>query len=458
MKRTFRNGYAFCLVAWGAGWMASGMTYAQAPRQPQVPAGVVSEEAEDAAIGRRNLRAGTNNQVAPPRPTGGTTPAVAPTSTAVATPQGPAATASVSAVPATVAASASPAAGPTLVAGGPTAAVGTTQHLPADLRAADFGLWLQNAGGVLRIADLATTGPIASLGLQPGDTIASVNGVPVQTEQEFLKQVLNDSVRNQQVNVVVARGGLSQLIQVQPSNLLQGMVMADPLFHAGLVLDPSQPGKLVVQQVAPRTPAYYAGLRAGDVITSVGGQPVTGAQTLGQSLAVRSTGLNVEVNRGGQARGLTFVPATSLFNQGVTASGQTSGMFNTTAAVPFGTTNNTAATAGNPANGTTGVASSTAIAPAAPVGTGARGGSLFPNISAPPPTAAVPGSTERVPVTIPGASTPAAGNPIAPGAPPATTTGTPNASGTGGPGAGGAGAAGSGGGAAGGGAAGGSGS
>ncbi|MDD2695999.1 MAG: M50 family metallopeptidase, partial [Anaerolineales bacterium] len=68
------------------------------------------------------------------------------------------------------------------------------------------------------------------------------------------------------------------------TNLLLGVVLAVVLFYnlGEPVLD-----KVVVQQVAPNSPAQQAGLLPGDVILSVEGQPVTGIEDLQEAIRAR---------------------------------------------------------------------------------------------------------------------------------------------------------------------------
>lgn len=266
--------------------------------------------------------------------------------------------------------------------------------------------------GTLTVADLATTGPIAGLGLLPGDTLVSLNGQPVTNERQFLQLLLTDKLRNQPLNLVVNRSGANQVLAVTPANLLQGIVQVDPLFQTGVVLDANDSNRLVVQRVFPRTPAYYAGLRTGDVITSVAGQRVGVPADLMRLWTANNVGLPVQVIRAGQSRGLLFTG---------------NGMFGSQAIAPTGTTlGNQAGITGTAATGATTAtlnagpaANPTAAAPAA------GSGALLPGAagSTVPPA---PGSTQRVPVTIPGATNPPAGNPLfrepsPPGAAPSTT-------------------------------------
>ena len=118
-------------------------------------------------------------------------------------------------------------------------------------------------------------GAIASVGFREGDRIVSINGQAVASESAFLQALNNPAFANQNLSVVVLRSGQQQTLTIQPTLITQGMIAADPYYQYGVILDDSDPNRVVVQRVFPRTPAFYAGLRAGDVITTLGGQPVT---------------------------------------------------------------------------------------------------------------------------------------------------------------------------------------
>ena len=97
------------------------------------------------------------------------------------------------------------------------------------------------------------------------------------------------------------RGGQRQTLSLQPTALTQGIVNYDPFYQYGIVVDDRTPNQIVVQRVYPRTPAYYAGLRAGDVITTFGGQPIVSVDAFSQSLVQANGMLDLGVTRNGQA-------------------------------------------------------------------------------------------------------------------------------------------------------------
>jgi S1-C subfamily serine protease len=137
------------------------------------------------------------------------------------------------------------------------------------LRSADMGLWFRSSNNGLIISDVAASGRIAKLGFREGDQIVSINGQRVVRERDFVTYLFADDVRDDRVKVIVLRDGREQVVFVEPAIFIEEMqvVHQDPLEDFGVVIDDRVQDRIVVWKVIPRTPAYYAGIRAGDVIT-----------------------------------------------------------------------------------------------------------------------------------------------------------------------------------------------
>jgi len=175
-------------------------------------------------------------------------------------------------------------------------------------RSADFGIWFgRSTGRGLIISDVATTGAIARFGFREGDLIVSVNGTRVASETDFVRYIFADDVRNTRVKVIVLRGGREEIVYVEPAVLIEEMhvVHEDPLEQFGIVLDDRYTDRIVVWKVLPRTPAFYAGFRSGDVITTFHGRRIASPREFVQIVQRTNPGLiAVEVNRGQRARSL----------------------------------------------------------------------------------------------------------------------------------------------------------
>ncbi len=146
------------------------------------------------------------------------------------------------------------------------------------VRSADLGLWFDRGSDDGLVINDIGTGVVSRWGFREGDRIYSVNGVRVDDERAFVRTLFDNRWRNQRVNVIIYRHGRPWTVYVHPSQLVTeySTVAYDPLDAYGLVLDDRYDDYVVVWRVTPRSPAYYAGLRAGDVITTFDGRRLTG--------------------------------------------------------------------------------------------------------------------------------------------------------------------------------------
>jgi len=180
-----------------------------------------------------------------------------------------------------------------------------TQNLES-LRAADLGLWFGGRGGAdgLIIADIAAQGAIAKVGFQEGDRIISVNDQKVASEAEFMALLRADDIRDQRVKVVVFRGGREQILYITPVVIFREVVVYDPLWRYGIVIDDRYPDRVVILRVYPRTPAYYAGLRAGDVVVGLRGQRIARVGDFVSAFTNADGRIAIQVNRANRMRDL----------------------------------------------------------------------------------------------------------------------------------------------------------
>ncbi|MBW8884230.1 MAG: PDZ domain-containing protein, partial [Planctomycetia bacterium] len=184
----------------------------------------------------------------------------------------------------------------------------TRQNIQAT-RPADMGVWFNNrAANGLVVSNLANNSAFANAGLRAGDQIVSINGTPVTSEAQFMQFLTGPNVGTQAIPLIVMRNGQQQTLNLQPTALTQGIVPYDPLHQYGLVLNSQNPSQLTVQQVYPRTPAYYAGIQQGDVITSLSGQPVTSLNTFTQGLSQANGAIPLGITRNGQAQNVELEP------------------------------------------------------------------------------------------------------------------------------------------------------
>jgi C-terminal processing protease CtpA/Prc len=176
-----------------------------------------------------------------------------------------------------------------------------------NMRGPDIGLWFnRSTRDGLVISDVSTKGAIAKFGFREGDRIVSVDGRRVTREDEFIDFLLHSNARR--VKVIVLRDNREEIIYVEPAVLLEEeeYMEVDPLVRFGIVLDDRYDDRIVVWRVIPRSPAYYAGFRAGDVIVTFSGRPYRTRTEFERGARDWKTGeTNVQVRRGDRTRDLS---------------------------------------------------------------------------------------------------------------------------------------------------------
>jgi PDZ domain len=182
-----------------------------------------------------------------------------------------------------------------------------TAMRPTDMRGPDIGLWFNrgNRDGLV-ISDVSGHGPIAQLGFREGDRIVSVNGQRVSGEREFITYLLTGN--EDRVAVVVTRDGREQTIYVEPAQLTDDYTTAqvEPMEQFGVVLDDRYDDRIVIWRVIPRSPAYYAGIRDGDVISTFGDHPYKTRTEFETSIRdIKAGETNLQVRRGEKTRDLS---------------------------------------------------------------------------------------------------------------------------------------------------------
>ncbi|HKB26015.1 MAG TPA: RIP metalloprotease RseP [Methylomirabilota bacterium] len=135
------------------------------------------------------------------------------------------------------------------------------------------------------VGRVAESGPAAAAGLRTGDLVTRVDGRAI-SNWEDLDQAIADS-RGRPLTLSVDRGGEARTLSVTPRKT----TVRDPIFR-----DPKEAWELgagprltpQIGAVNPGSPAEKAGLRTGDLVIAVAGQPVFTPDELMQAIQKRA--------------------------------------------------------------------------------------------------------------------------------------------------------------------------
>ncbi|CAJ4151474.1 peptidase Do family protein [Burkholderia pseudomallei] len=171
--------------------------------------------------------------------------------------------------------------------------------------ASSFGL--QKPDGAL-VSSVDPKGPAAKAGLQPGDVILAVDGVPVQDSSTLPAQIAGMKPGTK-ADLQIWRDKSRKTVSVTLASLADDQAKAgadEPVEQGrlGVAVRPLSPRArngsslthgLVVQQSAG--PAASAGIQPGDVILAVNGRPVTSAEQLRDAVKRAGNSLALLIQR-----------------------------------------------------------------------------------------------------------------------------------------------------------------
>lgn len=128
--------------------------------------------------------------------------------------------------------------------------------------------------------------PDSKSNLKRGDVIVALNGKPVASAQQLTHSIGAPKI-GAQFKIRVVRGSdRFTLTEVQSPTAYLGADVRDA---------PGKAQGALVVRIAARSPAAAAGLRRGDLITAIGGDPVRSVDDLFQAIGTHSPGDEVRI-------------------------------------------------------------------------------------------------------------------------------------------------------------------
>lgn len=134
------------------------------------------------------------------------------------------------------------------------------------------------------VGRVAEDGPAATSGLQPGDTVASIDGHPIAFWEELYRAIMNSQGRP--LRLAIVRDGAKRDVEITPRRT----TVRDPIFKEEREEWDLGIGPQLTPQIGAVTagsPAERAGLRPGDTVIGVAGQPVFTPDELTQAIQKR---------------------------------------------------------------------------------------------------------------------------------------------------------------------------
>ena len=128
----------------------------------------------------------------------------------------------------------------------------------------------------LPLGKLSSDSAVAKAGFRQGDVILSVNGQRLGSADDF-DRFIYAGPRRDRVKIIVWRDNQEEVIFLEPTVLyVEDEVEDRPSF--GIDYDDQYPDRIVIIRVHPDSPAFAAGLRKGDVITTWNGERIASAE------------------------------------------------------------------------------------------------------------------------------------------------------------------------------------
>jgi regulator of sigma E protease len=151
-------------------------------------------------------------------------------------------------------------------------------------------------------------GPTAGAGLRLGDRIVAVDGRPVEYWEDVLRAV--QELRGETIQLTVKRDGTERNVGITPVKTKMRDLFGDE--HDVWDIGARPFTSPAIGDVLVGLPAERAGLKSGDVVTALEGQPIQTWDDLAEGIHQRAgKPTRLEVKRGAEALAVTVTPTTT---------------------------------------------------------------------------------------------------------------------------------------------------
>ena len=146
----------------------------------------------------------------------------------------------------------------------------------------------------------------AAAGVREGDLVVGADGREVRSWNELRLRLIDAVIERRAAPLELERDGVRQVVSLDAAQLPEGEVERDFTGTLGLAL---APGRVDISTVLPEGAAARGGLRPGDEVLAVDGQPVERARELIEAIRARpGAELRLDVRRGTDLLRIAVVP------------------------------------------------------------------------------------------------------------------------------------------------------
>lgn len=211
-------------------------------------------------------------------------------------------------------------------------------HMQAPMNKAYLGVYLGDDDNGATVKEVTPETPAAKAGLQKGDIITAVNGEPVETAKDLVKEIAKFEV-GESIELTYLRDGKTIKTSAQLAEREEELLFAMPEFDKDIILDLDEhmanfefidsdddraflgiePADevteiegVMIMKAVNGSPAAKAGLQTGDIITAIDGASIKSFDDLVTTLKDRKAGdaITVTYKRQGKAKKATITLST----------------------------------------------------------------------------------------------------------------------------------------------------